>query len=309
MERHRHDSALLRVIALGDCVGKPGRRALKDGLRGLRERFKADLVVANIENATNGWGIRRSEFEEILAAGVDLCTSGDHVADRPEVIEILGSDTRLIRPYTYNQFPGKGTTTLEVDGVVVGLANIPGKVFMPPPGPKGREYRARPNGPDGKQSDSVGPLSGDEPPADGQEGVLHWCDQACTDLLKAGADILLFDVHAEATAEKVASGWYMDGRASALWGTHTHVQTSDAQVLPQGCGYLTDLGFCGGHQSVLGRDVERVFNRLLGRPRAYMEVAAGWPQLDGAFFEIDVKSKRCVRVELIRERTDVHQGR
>ena len=268
----------IRILALGDCVGRPGRRALREGIPVLREHKRIDFVVANVENAVNGWGLNPAKAAQILECGVDVMTSGDHIRDRREIDPYLESETRVLKPLNYRDMPGRGVYVYDGPrGVKIGIANIAGKLFMPCPDPV-----------EGRPFDMGNPL------------LL--ADEAIAAM--GNAPIKLVDLHGEVTSEKVALGWYLDGRASAVWGTHTHVQTADETVLPKGTGYITDLGFTGGHKSVLGRDVGRVINKLLDRSPAYMEVADEWPQLDGAIFEIETVTGRCVSVERVRHRIE-----
>jgi len=253
-----------RVLATGDCVGRPGRRLLREELPRLREAKQIDFVIANIENATNGFGLSVKNAEELLACEIDVLSSGDHIKDRREIDAILASTPRLLRPHNYDDMPGSGVVIIEhASGLKIGVANLMGRAFL---------------------ADHGNPLT--------------WADR-CMEELKE-ADLVFVDLHAEATAEKVALGWYLDGRATGVFGTHTHVQTGDETVLPEGTGYLTDLGFVGGHRSVLGRQVERVHNYMLQRGKTYMEVASEWPRIDGAIFTVDLATKRCISVERVQ---------
>lgn len=259
---------LFRVLATGDCVGRPGRRLLREELPRLRRERQIDFVIANIENATNGFGLSVKNAEELLACEIDVLTSGDHIRDRREVDKILSEQPRLLRPHNYEDMPGSGIALItHSSGLKIGVANLMGRAFL---------------------ADHGNPLM--------------WADRCMEEL--EGADLIFVDLHAEATAEKVAMGWYLDGRATAVFGTHTHVQTGDETVLPKGTGYLTDLGFVGGHKSVLGRQIERVHNYMLQRGKTYMEVENDWPRIDGAIFTVDLESKRCVSVERIQHAPD-----
>ncbi|NUQ34448.1 MAG: YmdB family metallophosphoesterase [Planctomycetaceae bacterium] len=257
----------IRILALGDCVGKPGRFALRDGIPYLREHAGVDFVVANVENAAHGFGVNPKLAQQLLDYGIDVMTSGDHIRDRREIDSFLIANERLLKPINYIDMPGPGVCVVDgPGGVRIGIANIIGRTFM---------------------DDDCG-------------SPLVWADKAFE--MMGDARIKLFDLHGEATSEKVALGWHLDGRASAAWGTHTHVQTADETIRPGGMGYVTDLGFCGGHLSVLGRIKENVIARQLGSSEARLEIADGWPQLDGCIFDVDVVTGKCVHVERVQHK-------
>lgn len=260
------------MLCLGDLVGRPGRRILRERLSALRTERALDFVIVNVENATNGAGTRPKEADEILAAGVDCMTNGDHIVDHPEINAYLEREPRLLRPINY-PLPGKGAWVYSIAkgqaaGVKVGVISVCGHVFM----------KALPN----TQSAFVA-----------LEPNLN--------RLRAETSIIFVDVHAEATSEKVAMGWHLDGKVSAVFGTHTHVQTADAQVLPNGTGYLTDLGMTGPYLGVIGRDKDMVLKRFLGTEHKFLKVAREWVRMVGAIFTVDVKTGRCREVELFNE--------
>jgi 2',3'-cyclic-nucleotide 2'-phosphodiesterase len=255
----------IRVLCLGDLVGRPGRRGIRECLEPIKAAHRIDFTIVNVENATNGAGIRRKEGDELLGYGVDVMTSGDHIMDFPESLEYAEAEYRLLRPVNYD-IPGRGAWIYDPGtGVRIGVVNACGHVFM-------RERCPTSN-------------------------VFH-ATLAAVQKLREETPIVLVDMHAEATSEKVAMGWYMDGKASAVFGSHTHVQTADAQVLPGGTGYVTDLGMTGPHEGVIGRDVQAVLKRFTSTEKAYMKVARGNIKLTGAIFEIEIGSGRCVGVEL-----------
>ncbi|MBZ0137443.1 MAG: YmdB family metallophosphoesterase [Planctomycetes bacterium] len=250
---------------MGDLVGRPGRRGVRECLPGIKAAHRIDFTIVNVENAANGAGIRRKEGEELLGYGVDVMTSGDHIMDYPESLEYAEKEYRLLRPVNYD-IPGRGAWIFDPgSGVRIGVVNACGHVFMKERCPTSNVFHAT--------LDAVEKLREETP-------------------------IVLVDIHAEATSEKVAMGWHLDGKASAVFGSHTHVQTADAQVLPGGTGYLTDLGMTGPHMGVIGRDVEPVLKRFTTNEKHYMKVARGGIRLTGAIFEIDVHSGRCAHVEL-----------
>ncbi|MCC6464682.1 MAG: YmdB family metallophosphoesterase [Planctomycetes bacterium] len=257
----------MRVLCLGDLVGRPGRRAVRECLPTVRAEHAIDLVILNVENATNGAGIRRKEAEELLGYGVECLTTGDHVLDFAEVHEYLAAEPRLLRPINY-EMPGWGAQVYTAaGGARVGVVNVCGHVFM-------------------KERCTVRNAF-----AAAKEAV---------EKLRAETPLVLVDMHAEATSEKLGMGWHLDGLASAVFGTHTHVQTADVQVLPSGTGYITDLGMCGPHFGIIGRDKDVVLKRFTGEEKSYMKVARRWIRLCGAVFELDCATGRCLDARLFR---------
>lgn len=258
----------IRVLALGDLVGRPGRRILRERLKALRAERALDFVIVNVENATNGAGTRPKEADEILAAGVDCMTNGDHIVDHPEINDYLEREPRLLRPLNY-PLPGRGAHVYEPrPGLKIGVLSVCGHVFMKAPQNTQPAFVAL------------------------EPNLLR---------LRAATPILFVDVHAEATSEKVAMGWHLDGRVSGVFGTHTHVQTSDAQVLPRGTGYITDLGMTGPHLGVIGRDKDMVLKRFMTGEQRFLKVAKEWVRMTGAIFTVETATGRCRDVELFSE--------
>jgi metallophosphoesterase (TIGR00282 family) len=209
------------ILFIGDVVGRAGRRALRSLLPGLREELGAEFVVANGENAAGGFGIAPKEADELLHAGVDAITLGNHTYRHRELWPYLESERRIVRPFNYLRTqPGRGTTVIEKDGKSLGIVNLSGAVH----------------------------LQAGSPP-------LVAVDEALREV--AGADQILVDMHAEVTSEKVALGWYLDGNVTAVVGTHTHVPTADARVLPGGTAYITDVGMTGARGGVIGMKREQ----------------------------------------------------
>ena len=258
------DPDSVRVLVVGDIVGKPGRRAFRQSIGGLRKRYAADLVIANCENAAAGAGITPDICEELFAAGADVLTTGNHIWRHREIYDYLATTPRLLRPANFHaEAPGHGNVVVEAGGVSVGVINLMGRVFM-------------------------APLA---------------CPFARFDDLyrqmRADTGIMVVDFHAEATAEKVGFGRYVDGRASLVVGTHTHVQTADAEVLPGGAGYITDVGMTGPHGGVIGVQSEQVLEKLITQMPVRFQVAEGDVRLCALFAELAVESGRCRRVERI----------
>ncbi len=253
----------LNILAIGDIVTESGLDYLIKSLRRLRREENIQFVVANGENAS-GVGVSPAQADEMLNAGVDVVTLGNHTWGKIRITDLLDSSPYLLRPANFShRVPGRGWGVYDgPGGVRIGVVNLIGRVFMDP--------------------------TPDNP--------FTTADRV---LKKLEADLVLVDFHAEATSEKLAMGWYLDGRAAAVWGTHTHVPTADLQVLPKGTGYVTDLGMTGPVNSVLGIKPEISINKFLGGlPRRY-QGAEGPCKLEGAVFTWDTAQKRCTQVKRV----------
>jgi hypothetical protein len=265
----------VKILFIGDIVGEPGRRAVKTLLPELREKHALDFVIANGENSAGGNGITPKIAGEIFSAGVDVITSGDHLWDQKEVLELLANENRFLRPLNYPAgTPGSGSGIFEVKNptaktqgpVLIGVLNAQGRTFMQPP------------------LDNPFSTAADE-----------------VKKLRERTKLIFVDFHAEATSEKIAFARFLDGQVSAVVGTHTHVQTADEQIFPGGTAYLSDAGFTGPHDSVLGREIEPVIKRFLtGVPQRF-EVAKNRVLLHGAVIEIDEASGRAVKILRVSE--------
>jgi 2',3'-cyclic-nucleotide 2'-phosphodiesterase len=257
----------VKILFIGDIVGEPGRNAVKQLLPQLRQRHDLDLVVANGENAAGGSGITPKTAEEIFSAGVDLMTSGDHLWDQKEVIGLLVNEPRFIRPLNYPPGTvGQGSAIFQVRSAIpVAVLNLQGRTFMPP-----------------------------------LENPFH-AAQAEVERLRQKTKIIFVDIHAEATSEKIALARMLDGQVSAVVGTHTHVQTADEQIFPGGTAYLTDAGFTGPHESVLGREIEPIIRRFLTSTPQKFEVAKGRVRLQGVVVEVDERSGKAVGIQRLSE--------
>tara|TARA_B100000683_G_scaffold211374_1_gene206103 strand:- start:82 stop:912 length:831 start_codon:yes stop_codon:yes gene_type:complete len=250
----------MRVLFLGDVIGRPGLTAVTSDVSRIREELEVDLVFANGENANNGFGLTAKQAKAILKAGVDGITGGNHIWAAKDLYNMLEQDSRLLRPLNYaDHLPGSGVRIFRKDGLPpVAVINIIGRTFMPP--------------------------------IDCPFAAI----ETALDELTAEVKIILVDFHAEATGEKVAMGYFLDGKVSAMVGTHTHVQTNDARVLPGGTAYLTDLGMCGTRDSCIGMKPEIILDRYLtGLPRQ-LEAASGRGVLQGAVFDIDDTTGRAI---------------
>ena len=246
----------MRILFIGDIVGRPGREILRKGLRTIVDAHDVDLVIANAENAASGFGLTRDIGDAILSLGVDVMTSGNHIWDKKEVLDYIVREPRLIRPANYPAgVPGRGSYLAQTgDGRFVGVVNVMGRVFMP---------------------------SLDDPFA----VVLREIEA-----LRPRTRVIIVDFHAEATSEKVAMGWHLDGRATLVVGTHTHVQTADERILPHGTAYLTDAGMTGPHDSIIGMEIAPSLGRFLNGMPSRFEPATGNPRLNGVVVEADDKT-------------------
>jgi 2',3'-cyclic-nucleotide 2'-phosphodiesterase len=254
---------MIRLLFIGDIVGRPGRDLVHDGLAGLVEYHRIDLVIANAENAAAGFGITREIGDQLLEWGVDVMTSGNHIWDKKEALNYIGAESRLLRPANYPAgAPGNGSYLARTrDGRSVGVINVMGRVFM---------------------------LNIDDPFV----VVLREIDA-----LKERTRIVFVDFHAEATSEKIAMGWHLDGKVTAVVGTHTHVQTADERILPKGTAFLTDVGMTGPHDSIIGVEIEAALGKFLTALPARFETATGNPRLHAVIIEADEQTGRAVDIE------------
>jgi len=264
----------------GDIVGGPGRRAVAQAIPILREKYKPDIVLANAENAANGSGLTPELFKKIAASGVDAMTLGDHVYRKQEIVSTLETAANLIRPANLPR-GAKGKRWMKIDARKNGQINpdLPPVFVMTV---LGRIYMG---------------LPADDP--------FATIDAVLAEVPRKDP-IVLVEVHAETTSEKQAMGWYLDGRVAAVVGTHTHVATADARILPKGTAYQTDLGMCGPMTSVLGRSVDAVITHMTTAMHAPYEVAEGDPRANGVFIEIDENSRRATAIERFEVKADVN---
>lgn len=256
------------ILAVGDVVSQAGLDYLSRNLRRIKREQGADFTVVNGENAA-GIGLTPNDAQDILDAGADVITLGNHTWGKIRITDLLDSSPYILRPANFSRsVPGRGWKVYDGPrGLRIGVLNLIGRVNMDP---------------------NV------ENPFTTADGVLRQMEHE--------ADLVLVDFHAEATSEKLAMGWYLDGRAAAVWGTHTHVPTADGQILPKGTGYLTDLGMTGPVHSVLGIQPQLSINKFLGGlPRRY-EAAEGPCKLEGAVFVWDTVQKRCLEVRPIHRK-------
>ena len=255
----------VKILFIGDVIGKPGRDALSRELHRIVDRHRVDLVIANGENAAGGFGLTAETAQELFKCGVQMITSGNHIWDKKDALEYIKREERIVRPANYPEgTPGKGTTVVRTPGgVKVGILNLEGRVFM--------------NNLD--------------------------CPFRCADReiakLKEETPIIFVDFHAEATSEKVSLGWYLDGRVCAVIGTHTHVQTADERILTAGTAYMTDAGMTGAFDSVIGVKKEEAIQKFITQRPAKFEVAKRDIRINGVVIEVDEKTGLSIGIERI----------
>jgi metallophosphoesterase (TIGR00282 family) len=254
----------MKVLMFGDVVAKPGRIAVLERIQDLREQHQIDLAIMNAENLAGGFSVTPSLCEQLFNNGIDVMTSGNHIFDKKEAIDYIRKQPRLIRPANYPpNTPGSGYWVGEVKGVPVAVANVMGRVFMPP---------------------------SDDP--------FRVIDNVLSSV-PPEVKVRIVDVHAEATSEKVAMGWHLDGKVSVVVGTHTHVQTADERILPEGTAYLTDLGMTGSYAGVIGMNKSDVIARFTSVIAKRAEHASGQVRICGAVIDVDESTGRARAIERV----------
>ena len=260
----------MKILMIGDIVGEPGRRAADRIIPLIKEREEVDFVIANAENAAAGSSITPKIYKQLMAANIDVVTSGDHIFKRREVLEIIDHEERLLRPANFPEgTPGKGHVIVNVsDEIKIGVINVNGRVFMDP-----------------------------------LECPFKTA-LALVEKIKKETGIIIVDIHAEATSEKVALGWYLNGKVSAVLGTHTHVQTADNRILPinEHTAYISDVGMTGPIDSVIGRKTEQVLKRFLTQIPTRFEIAEDNIQLQGVIIDIDQSNGKARSITRVQER-------
>lgn len=258
----------MRLLIIGDIVGRAGRKALRTLLPPLKEEFKPHLIVANGENAAGGFGITEKIKDEILSLGVDVITLGNHAWDNKDIYSFIQEEERLIRPANYPPHtPGRGYMELYIEGKRFLIINLLGRVFMEP-----------------------------------VDCPFRFLDSILAEYQEEGPDYIVVDFHGEATSEKKAMGYHAAGRVSVIVGTHTHIQTADSQILSGGTGYLTDVGMTGAVDSILGMKVEDILKRIQTQRPQRFTVAKGRVQLEGVLVELEEGSHRTKTLTPIRIR-------
>lgn len=256
-------AGVTRLLFIGDIVARPGRHLVRRALPALVAHHKVDLVIANVENAAAGFGVTPDIAEEFLEAGVHVMTGGNHIWDKKEVLPYIANQPRLLRPANYpSAAPGHGRyVAVATNGIAVGVINLMGRVFM---------------------------TAIDDP---------FRAALAEIDSVRLHAPLIFVDFHAEATSEKVAMGWHLDGRVTAVVGTHTHVQTADERVLPQGTAFITDVGMTGAHDGVIGVERSAILQRFMTALPQRFEPATENPRLHGVLIDADERTGQATAIE------------
>ncbi len=258
---------MLTILFLGDIVGEPGRRAVISRLPHLKDEHELDFVIVNGENAAGGRGITPKITIDLLRAGASVITTGDHIWDQKEIVSFIDTEPRLLRPLNYpNGAPGNGSIVLETAKGKIGVINVQLRTFM-------------------------------QPILENPFGVM---DAAVAEM-RAETPVIVVDAHGETTSEKIAMGRFLDGRVSAVLGTHTHVQTADEQIFPGGTAFLCDAGMCGPSESILGREVDPIVRRFMSNLPAPFPVARGEVRLCGAIVRVEAASGRALSVARLNE--------
>jgi metallophosphoesterase (TIGR00282 family) len=259
----------IKILFIGDIVGSPGRAAVKTIVGRMRRELGIDVVIANAENSAGGSGITPRTARDLFQSGCDVLTSGDHIWRRPDVIEVLNSEMMVLRPANFpKNTPGHGSVVFKTaNGVGVGVICLLGRVFVE--------------------------AMVESPFKVAEEEIAA---------LKKQTPVVLIDLHAEATSEKVAMGWFLDGKATAVLGTHTHIQTADEQILPKGTAYITDVGMTGPYDSVIGRNKDRIIERFLTGMPTRFELGTGDVQLHGVLLEVDETTGKALTISRVREK-------
>ena len=258
----------MRFLIVGDVCGRPGRAAFSKFARKLRGEKKIDIIIVNGENAAAGKGLTRSALDELYAGGADIVTSGNHIWDKKDVLQFIDDEPFLIRPANYPEgAPGKGYCIYPFKAKNIGVMNLSGRAFMPPM----------------------------DCPFQKVDVLLQEMKEEC--------DIIILDFHAETTSEKLAMAWYLDGKVNAVVGTHTHVQTADERLLPQGTAYISDLGMVGPYDSILGVDKDLIINKFISCRPVKFEIPSTKCIFSAVIIDVDNDTNKTVAIEriLLRE--------
>ncbi len=255
----------VKILFIGDIVGNPGRKAVKHVLSSLKKEYQVDYCIANGENSAGGIGITYVVAQELYKTGIDAITMGNHTWSKKEITNFIDSDEKIVRPANYpSELPGKSSTIINGQSGKIGIVNVLGSVYM----------------------ESI-------------DCPFRAAEREVDLLKKAGVKVIIIDIHAEATSEKCALAWYLDGRVSCVLGTHTHVQTADERILPCGTGFITDVGMTGPHEGIIGVDKEMVISKFLTHMPVRFEVATGMVQFNAIYAHIDEANGKTLEIKRI----------
>lgn len=256
----------MNILVIGDLVGKVGVEMFSKNISSLKEKYNVDFTIVNGENSADGMGITKNILTELYARGADVVTMGNHTWGKKDIFSFIDDETRLVRPANYAEgIVGKGSTVVDVAGKKIGVINLIGRVNM------GGSY----------------------------ENPFTGADKEIDKVKAQGAEIIVIDFHAEATAEKIALGYYLKDKATVVFGTHTHVQTADEKIYDTGMGYITDVGMTGPSDSIIGMDVKAALKRFLTQMPERYSCATGKGMLNGVVFEIDDKNNKVKNITRI----------
>lgn len=258
----------MKILFIGDIVGAPGRRAAKELIPKINKKENIEVVIANSENAAGGSGLTPQIADELFGYGIDVITSGDHIWKRKEIVDVLDSNPYILRPLNYPEnVPGRGSCIFKTeDGIRMGVINLVGRVFMEPVDCPFRVGMAK------------------------------------VEKLRKETSIIIVDIHAEATSEKIALSYYFDGLVTAICGTHTHVPTADEKITEKGTAYITDLGMTGPHESVIGRRAEQILTRFITQLPTRFQMAEEDVRLQGVILDIDEKTGKANSIKRVQEK-------
>jgi 2',3'-cyclic-nucleotide 2'-phosphodiesterase len=258
----------MRVLMIADVVARSGRKVVLGELQKLREQYKIDICTMNCENVSGGFSITPANADQLFAAGIDIMTSGNHIFDKPEIIPYLNTSNTILRPANYpSDLPGEGLFVGEINGYKIAIFNLLGRVFMPPI---------------------------DEPFRAAEE---------CLKQIPDDVKIRLVDMHCEATSEKYAMGWFLNGRVSAVVGSHTHIQTADERILDGGTAYITDIGMTGSYNGCIGMNSDHVIERFMKVPARRADHCEGDVWICAVVIDIDEETGKAVKIERLRIET------
>lgn len=256
----------MKILFIGDIVGSPGRKIVKEILPSIKKEYSIDFCVANAENAANGKGITYLIAQELYEMGIDALTMGNHVWARNEVFSFIESDDKIVRPANFPEnIPGKGSALITNNKGTIGIINLLGRIYMEP-----------------------------------LDSPFIAADREI-EKLKKSTNVIIVDMHAEATSEKCTMAWYLDGRVSSVLGTHTHVQTADERIFPCGTSFISDVGMSGPHEGVIGVDKEMILEKFLKHMPIKHELAKGSVQFNAVIIDIDEKSGKTIHIERINQ--------